>query len=160
MLWWRARACGHELIEPVAARSPSDTLSPLATPSMAAFAAVATPQGRDAHNPFPLLRMVGNFISYDQLMPPVRLRYSQLLGRPLMEPRAPLDHFLGSVLGGIYIEEVLHHQRLGGWAHAARSWLGADWHVESGCPPGDPGSLPPGHQGALLAGGAAGYDLR
>ena len=133
---------------------------PSRPPSMAAFAAVATPQGRDAHNPFPLLRMVGNFMSYDQLMPPVRLRYSQLLGRPLMEPRAPLDHFLGSVQGGIYIEEVLHiNAWVVGHTQLARG-LGADWHVESGRPPGDPGSLPPGHQGALLAGGAAGYDLR
>ena len=90
---------------------------------MAAFAAVATPQGRDAHNPFPLLRMVGTFISYDQLMPLVRLQYSRLLGRPIMEPRAPLDHFMGSVLGGIYIEEVLHiNAWVVGHTQLARGW--------------------------------------
>ena len=67
--------------------------------------------------------MVGNFISYDQLVPPVRLRCSQLLGRPLMEPRAPLDRFMGSVLGGIYIEEVLHiNAWVVGHTQLARGW--------------------------------------
>ena len=32
---------------------------------MASLAAVATRDGRDAEHPLPLLRMVGNFISYD-----------------------------------------------------------------------------------------------
>ena len=83
---------------------------------MAALAAVASPRGRDAGNPLPLMQMVSGFISYDELMPPIRLLWSRLLARPLMEPRMPRDH-LGSVVGGIFIDEVQH---LNAWVFGHR----------------------------------------
>ena len=52
---------------------------------MAAFAAIATAPGRDANAPFPLLRMVGEYLTIDQLMPPCRLRWSRRLRCPVME---------------------------------------------------------------------------
>jgi hypothetical protein len=68
---------------------------------MAAFAAVATQEGRDARTPFPLLRMVGEYLTIDQLMPPCRLRWSRRLGRPMMG-----DLWRTDIVGKCFIEEL------------------------------------------------------
>jgi hypothetical protein len=77
---------------------------------MAAFAAVATQEGRDARTPFPLLRMVGEYLTIDQLMPPCRLRWSRRLGRPVME------HWIRDAnydeVGSCFIEELHPHETL------------------------------------------------
>jgi hypothetical protein len=71
---------------------------------MAAFAAVATQEGRDARTPFPLLRIVGEYLTIDQLMPPCRLRWSRRLGRPAMESMTSTGgHY---VVTYAYIEEL------------------------------------------------------
>ena len=78
---------------------------------MAAFAAIATVPGRDENAPFPLLGMVGDYLTHDQLMPPCRLRWSRRLGRPLMEwfiQNLPY----GDVVGSAYIEEIHPHETL------------------------------------------------
>ena len=78
---------------------------------MAAFIAVATQEGRDANTPFPLLRMVGEYLTINQLMPPCRLRWSRALRRPLMErwwdQRTNYDE-----VGSCYIEELHVHEVL------------------------------------------------
>ena len=77
---------------------------------MAAFAAVATQEGRDARTPFPLLRMVSEYLTIDQLMPPCRLRWSRRLGRPVME------HWIQGAnydeVGSCFIEELHPHETL------------------------------------------------
>jgi hypothetical protein len=77
---------------------------------MAAFAAVATQEGRDANTPFPLLRMVGEYLTIDQLMPPCRLRWSRRLGRPMME-RWYQDANHDDV-GSCFIEELHPYETL------------------------------------------------
>ena len=78
---------------------------------MAAFAAVATQEGRDANTPFPLLRMVSEYLTIDEFMPPCRLRWSRRLGRPLMQrwwdDRTDYDE-----VGSVFIEEVHAHEVL------------------------------------------------
>ena len=77
---------------------------------MAAFAATATAPGRDANTPFPLLRMVGEYLTIDQLMPPCRLRWSRRLGRPVMErwyQNANYDE-----VGSVFIEELHPYETL------------------------------------------------
>ena len=68
---------------------------------MAAFAAVATQEGRDARTPIPLLRMVGEYLTIDQLMPPCYLRWSRRLGRPMMG-----DLWRPDIVGICFIEEL------------------------------------------------------
>ena len=77
---------------------------------MAAFAAVATQEGRDANTPFPLLRMVGDYLTIDQLMPPCRLRWSHRLGRPAMES-AHRTHG-NDIVAFVYIEELHTYEAL------------------------------------------------
>ena len=68
---------------------------------MAAFAAIATTPGRDANMPFPLLRMVGEYLTIDQLMPPCLLRWSRRMGRPVMG-----DLWRHDTVGYCFIEEL------------------------------------------------------
>jgi hypothetical protein len=75
---------------------------------MAAFAAVATQEGRDARTPFPLLRMVGEYLTIDQLMPPCRLRWSRRLGRPAMDSLASIGGH--HVVTYVYIEELHNYE--------------------------------------------------
>ena len=104
-----ARACHARIHTP---RRPAGSQPlPLNSDSMAAFAAIATIPGRDANAPFPLLRMVGDYLSLDQLMPPCRLRWSRRLGRPMMEMLGAGDRF-GDNIGAVYIEEVLPYTAL------------------------------------------------
>ena len=77
---------------------------------MAAFAAVATVPGRDANAPFPLLRMVGEYLTIDQLMPPCRLRWSRLLGRPMMGSTS--RRLRDDIVGFVYIEELHTYEAL------------------------------------------------
>ena len=89
---------------------------------MAAFAAVATQEGRDANTPFPLLRMVGDYLTIDQLMPPCRLRWSRRLGRPAMESAYRAHD--NDIVAFVYIEELHTYEAL----IEGRLWADADTH--------------------------------
>ena len=90
-------------LEKAVARAISTSNPPIR--AMAALAAVATDQGLDAVAPFPLLRLVSDYLTYDQLMPPCRLRWSRRLGRPVMENYI-LGIQYGDVIGAAWIEEL------------------------------------------------------
>ena len=77
---------------------------------MAALAAAATEEVRDAA--FPLLFLVGDYLprDLDQLMPPCRLRWSRRLGRPLMKMYSHRTD--GDEIGVAYIEELRPYETL------------------------------------------------
>jgi hypothetical protein len=72
-----------------------------------ALAATATPGQQDEAMTFPLLRTVGAFLNIDTLMPPMRLRWSRILGRPVMQRvSVVVDRRAGDEVGCVYIDEV------------------------------------------------------
>ena len=75
---------------------------------MTALAAVATEEVRDAA--FPLLFLVSDYLSFDQLMPPCRLRWSRRLGHPVMG--SYLHTTDGDNIGVAYIEELRPYETL------------------------------------------------
>jgi hypothetical protein len=77
---------------------------------MAALAAVATEEARDAA--FPLLFLVSDYLTHDldQMMPPCRLRWSRRLGRPLMKMYSHRTD--GDEIGVAYIEELHPYETL------------------------------------------------
>ena len=75
---------------------------------MAALAAVATDEARDAV--FPLLFLVNDYLTYDQLMPPCRLRWSRRLGRPVMGTYIHTTD--GDLVGAAWIEELHPYETL------------------------------------------------
>ena len=77
-----------------------------------ALRAVATQGQQDDVMAFPLLRVVAPYLSIDELMPPMRLRWSRILGRPLMglvTERSTVMVYgcAGDVIGPVFIDEVM-----------------------------------------------------
>ena len=71
--------------------------------STMALRAVATQGQQDDFMGFPLLRAVASYLAIEELMPPARLRWSRVLGRPLMD-RIDVS---GDMIGPVFIEEVV-----------------------------------------------------
>jgi hypothetical protein len=74
---------------------------------MAALRAVATGKGMDAEYPFPLMRAAMSYLTVDDLMPPMRLRWSRALGRPLMNTVTEREGNVVDHIGAVFIEEVM-----------------------------------------------------
>ena len=57
--------------------------------------------------PFPLLRVVGTYLNIEVLMPPERLHWSRLLGRPMLSQIVTMTNDgWGDDLGPVFIEEM------------------------------------------------------
>ena len=89
--------------EPPAALAPAP-LSPPTLAPMAVIAAVATQAQQDGTMELPLLRAVKGFLSIELLMPPMRLHWSRILGRPMMEDINLTDG--QGEIGPVFIDEV------------------------------------------------------
>ena len=93
---------------------------------MANLAMVATQAQRDDAIVFPLLRAVESYLNISNLMPAIRLHWSRLLGRPMMESVAVADYVRGDEIGPVFIEEIFgkictaHYRHLDGNGH--RDW--------------------------------------
>ena len=94
---------------------------------MTTLAAATTPERMD--EPFPLLRAVKSYLDITALMPPTRLRWSRLLGRPMMETVTTLvDHRMGDEIGPVYIDEVLDTDAVISYRYL-RADGRRDWHT-------------------------------
>ena len=106
----RCEVCGQP-VKPCEAWScldPAAAFSPHRSPLDAmALAATATRQQQDEAMTFPLLRTVGAYLDIDTLMPPMRLRWSRILGRPVMQRLSVVvDRRVGDEVGYVYVDEV------------------------------------------------------
>ena len=71
---------------------------------MASLAAVASQRQQDEVMSFPLLRAVGTYLNIEVLMPPERLRWSRLLGRPMLSQIVTMTNDgWGDDLGPVFI---------------------------------------------------------
>ena len=94
---------------------------------MTTFAAATTPERMD--EPFPLLRAVKSYLDISSLMPPTRLRWSRLLGRPMMETVTVLaNHRVGDEIGPVYIDEVVNTDAVISYRYL-RADGRRDWHT-------------------------------
>ena len=74
---------------------------------MASFAATATQGQLDEVAGFPLFRAVDPYLDPGSLMPPLRLRWSRILGRPMMDRVTVVAYGgMAEVVGPVFIDEV------------------------------------------------------
>ena len=72
-----------------------------------ALVATATREQQDEAMTSPLLRTVGAYLDIDTLMPPMRLRWSRVLDRPVMQRVSMVaDRRVGDEVGYVYVDEV------------------------------------------------------
>ena len=72
---------------------------------MASLAAVASQGQQDDVAPFPLLRIVASYLDIEILMPPMRLHWSIILGRPMLDAITVMEQGVDE-LGPVFIDEV------------------------------------------------------
>ena len=110
--------------------TPQLSVLPQAHPypsEMTTFAAATTTKRMD--EPFPLLRTVKSYLDISSLMPPTRLRWSRVLGRPMMETVTVLaNHRVGDEIGPVYIDEVLNTDAVISYRYLRANGR-RDWHT-------------------------------
>ena len=88
--------------------TPAECLTSFKLPPIQmALRAAATQGQQDDAMAFPLLRLVKSYLTVDELMPPTRLRWSRILGRPMMDRIIATRYHMADEVGPVYIEEVI-----------------------------------------------------